>query len=1378
VTVIIALNTQFARASGNSWTQTDWSGGVGSSSVNQYSSQSNLVTTTANQVTQTIPPNLLQNPNFSTNLSDWQGGILPSSITGLESWYQATSITGISNGGNVAAWADSSSGGHNLSQGTTGDQPIYESSDIGGQPAVRFNGSTDYLSGTASGFTNASTVLSVETVRASQTGGTYEYGINSGVNTGISLLPWGGTMYARSSGIGAGDITWAYSSPATNLITQEYNGGSNTGQAWQDSVSKGTVSTSSTYNNSINTVTVGELSPGSYPEPTDLGELIAYNVALTTSQRQGVEGYLANKYGLTADNYITSTRSTSIEYNSTPSDSLVSGSNGGDYVQYVNVGNTSSYSLSAYAYNGGSAVTSSIAQLYYNGSAISTTYTSVGSGWYQLTATVTGINSSTSYGIYIDPSHTVNVTDFNLQLPPSNGALVSNIYNTGVDENWGNLTYSDTTPTGTTVSVLVRAGNQSNLSDAPAFTSCNPISSGSAITSTCAPIKSQYVQYELEFTAVSGSSSATFDSISISYTPSDTTPPATNATNILTYNGDGGASVASAGWANTDPYFTWTAATDHSGGSGIAGYCVYLGQSSSGNPATSSGDLSTSSPLNTGGACPFAVSSTSLDTSLSGYLSTALTSSTQLYYLNIDAITGAGVIWNSSPVQFEFLYDNTPPTNPTFITAPSEFVSTDAVTLTWPTTGSDAPSDAISGVAGLQYRIGASGTWYGVLHNGHQDATDLLTNNGSYTTVSSPDFSNLVEGNNIIYFRTWNNAGVVSPAYVTTVIKINTVAPSSPQNLTATPTTNTTNSFAFSWLAPASFIGSANNLIYCYTINVLPNSSNCTFTSTGQTSLAAGAYATEPGDNTFYLVAEDEAANINYATYASTTFTANTPAPGIPLNLDIADISVKATSSWKLAISWSPPSSVGAGIATYKVLRSTDGTYYTDVASTAGTSYVDSNLSQQTYYYKVEACDSANNCGGQTAPVSDYPTGKYTSPANLISGPTVTVNTRSASITWTTDRTSDSSVEYGLSPGVYFGTDAANSDQVTSHSIELNSLSAGTTYYYSSQWTDEDGNIGTSAENSFTTLPAPTVSNVTTSNINLDNATINFTTNYATAVQLQYGGGVLANTQNLNTSTSSSSYSIPLSGLSPGTTYSFKLNPYDTSGNIYDNPTTFTFDTPPQPVISNVQFSPVPGALTGTENIFWTTNVATSSQISYGLLGDARTNELDTTLTTNHEMTMTDLSYNTQYSVTATSVDSLGNVANSDLQVFKSGIDTRPPITSDVTIQPSIVGNGASAKGQLIVSWKTDKEGTSQVAYGNGAAGDYTTTTAESPQLVNNHVVVISGLATSEVYHVEVVSNDADGIKGVSTDQTTIIGQSSDNALSIVFNSLQNIFGL
>jgi len=1356
IVVFVIANSNVSNATFSYWTQSDWSGGVGSSTTNQYSSESNLTASSGN-VTLVQGSNLVTNGNFSTDLSGWNGGTIPSQISGMDLWLNASSITGVSSGNPVSSWTDSSGNSNNFSQANASLKPLYETNVLNGQPAVQFAPNQEL---TQSGSLTHGSVFIVGS-RSSTSEPFAEVG--------------GGTISNNRGLIGLYYPTYAtYANYWVNGVTQGGNGGG--GSVNTQSIFSGTATGTPLYST---TFALGQGTPSYAYLQGDIEEMIIYSTALSTANREAVESYLQAKYNV-GSAYVNATRNTSITYNgNTASAQLVSGSIGGQYVQSINVGNTSTYGISAYAYTNGSAVSSSNVQLTYNGSPVTTTYTSVGSGWSLLSGTVAGIASNATYGVTEQPNQTVYIDGVSVRNITSSGNLVSNIFNTNVEENWGNATYTDSVPTGTTLTVLVRSGNQPNLSDAPAFTSCSNIASGGAITSSCAPIKTQYVQYEIELSSTISAYTPDLESISLGFTPSDTTPPATNATNIYAYNGNGGASVASQAWANTEPYFSWTAATDHVGGSGIAGYCLYLGQSSSGNPVTSSGDLSTSSPLSTGGACPFAVSSTDLDTSINGYLTSVLAASTQPYYLNIDAITGAGVVWNNSPTQFEFYYDNTTPTNPAFVTAPSEFVSSDEVTLTWPTTGADAASDSISGVAGLQYRIGASGTWYGVLHNSNQNMTDLLANNGSYTTISNPDFGNLVEGNNIVYFRTWSNSGVVSPAFVTTVIKINTTSPSSPQNLTATPTTNITNSFGFSWLAPATFTGTASNITYCYTINATPTSSNCNYTAAGQTSLSAGAYATEPGSNTIYLVAKDEAGNINYATAASTTFTANTPAPGIPLNTDIADISVKATSTWKLAVSWDVPSTIGAGIATYKVLRSTDGINYSQIASTAGTSYVDTGLTQQTYYYEIEACDSANNCGGLTAAVSDYPTGKFTSPANLIDGPTSSVSTRSATITWITDRDSDSSIEYGLSSGVYFSTQASNSDQVVTHSITLNNLQAGTTYYYSAQWTDEDGNVGTSPEQTFTTLPAPTVSNVSVSNINLNNATINFTSTGASAVKLYYGtSSGFGTVQTQNTSADTSNYSINLNSLNSGTIYYFKLNTIDAFSNEYDAGQVNNFTTPPQPVITNVQFSPVQGALTGTEEIFWTTNVPATSQISYGLLNGARSNQLDTTLTTSHEMTISDLTYNTQYSVTATSVDSLGNVANSDLQIFKSGIDTRPPVISDITLQPSIVGNGASAKGQLIVSWKTDKAGTSQVAYGNGAAGDYTTTTAANSQLVNNHVVVISGLATSEVYHVEVVSNDADGIRGVSTDQTTIIGQASDNALSIVFNSLQNIFGL
>lgn len=864
------------------------------------------------------------------------------------------------------------------------------------------------------------------------------------------------------------------------------------------------------------------------------------------------------------------------------------------------------------------------------------------------------------------------------------------------------------------------------------------------------------------------------------YNP-DITTPVTNASNVQLTRGQTGPNVTSNGWINQNMYFSWTAGADEGGGSGIAGYCLYLGHDPTGNPMTTKGNLGTGT-LDTDGTCQFAVNANHLDTTVSGMIGTALDSSSSPYYLNVLAVDNANNVYNGSSAQFQFRYDTVSPSNPDYVSAPSQFVADKDVNLTWPTTGDHAASDNLSSVAGLQYRIGSGGTWYGANHTGASDCSDLLGNNGSYTLQSSPDFSSLHEGENIIYFRTWDSACNVSATTITTVVKINTSAPSSPQNLTVTPATNTLNSFAFSWSPPATFEGSVSGVTYCYSVNTLPTVSTCTFTPAGATTLPSGAYATQPGDNTFYIVAKDEAGNINYATVASVTFTANTSAPGIPQDIDLADVSVKASSVWKLALSWEPPATLGAGVAKYQVDRSANGTAFTTVATTSGTSYVDGGLNQQTYYYRVKACDSANNCGAPTETVNMYPTGKFTTPATKISGPDVSVMTRSATINWTTDRASNSQVEYGLSSGHYFPTVASKLAQETSHAVTLNNLEAATTYYYRILWTDSDGNTGMSSEQKLTTLEPPKISDVAASNINLHDATVTFTVKGASSVKLSYGPyGSLTGSKTINTSTNESTYSIPLGNLTDATTYMYRIDPVDVSGYTYTNPTSLSFTTPAAPHITNIEFEPVSDALTGSEQITWTTNIPTTSAIQYSKRGQSLSEgreAIDSKLSTTHTMTIENLDYSTLYQIIARSQDALGNVAVSDLQIFHTGLDTRPPKLSKLTVQASVNGTGSSATGQIIVSWKTDKPAMSQVAYGQGSGNSYGSKTARDNGLVLNHVVVISNLPTSQVFHVQAISQDQAGNIGTSSGQTTIVGQATDSALDIVFNSLRAIFGL
>lgn len=957
--------------------------------------------------------------------------------------------------------------------------------------------------------------------------------------------------------------------------------------------------------------------------------------------------------------------------------------------------------------------------------------------------------------------------------------LASAVRTSGVDS-YDNFTSSET-PNGGTVAYRLSSDNGTswqywNGSNWVASTDTTMVNAVATIDANIAtfPVTFGGITWQAVMTG-NGNQQVTLNSVELAST-SDSAAPDTNADNIVALKAAGGSSLAQNAWTNgSSPYFSWDAATDS--GAGVKGYCLYLGTDNTADPVTTKGLLGTS-PVTTGSHCQFIVSATNIDTATANYLVSPLTTSNSPYYLTIKAIDNAGNV-ASSGKQFYFRFDNTPPTNPGYITAPSGFINTKTATLTWPTSGVAAPTDAHSSLAGLQYKIGNS-SWYGDAHTGTGDANDLLANDGSYTTINTPDFPDIAEGVNTVYFRAWDQAGNVTSTYATAALKVNTSgAPSAPQGVTPNPSTNTVNSFAFSWFAPVTYIGDANNLTYCYTFNTLPSEATCTFTSGGVLSLGAGAYATQPGINTIYVVAKDESGNINYSNYAQTDFTTNTPSPGIPLNVDIVDVSIKTTSNWRLALTWDVPTYTGAGIASYKIYRSTNNVTFSFVGSSTSTTYIDAGLTQQTYYYHVKACDSTNNCGSVSSNVNQIPTGKFTSPAALVAEPTVSaLTTKKAKVTWSTDRTSDSKIAIGTASGHYNASEVGNSDQVSAHTIDLDNLSAGTTYYFVTKWTDEDGNTATSQEYSFTTAPAPSFKEISAVRVGLSSATIQFTSQDGIRVAVFYGKSeAFGGQKTINTSLSESVYNVELDGLDDGSKYFYKLVSYDGEGNSYES-SIASFTTPPRPRIANIRFQPVAGEPTSTQKISWDTNVPASTLINYGKVGGGTTDSQVSELVTAHEITIRGLEDDSQYSLVAQSRDVDGNLAVSDRQTFRTALDTRPPKITSISIEPAIRGVGAEARGQVVVSWKTDEPSTSQVAFADGAGATvFNSKTAEDSALSTEHVVIVSDLPTSRVYSMQPVSRDKSGNSGVGETQSAIVGRASDSVLTIILNTLKKVFG-
>lgn len=81
------------------------------------------------------------------------------------------------------------------------------------------------------------------------------------------------------------------------------------------------------------------------------------------------------------------------------------------------------------------------------------------------------------------------------------------------------------------------------------------------------------------------------------------------------------------------------------------------------------------------------------------------------------------------------------------------------------------------------------------------------------------------------------------------------------------------------------------------------------------------------------------------------------------------------------------------------------------------------------------------------------------------------INQTGATITWTTNEAADSQVEYGTSTS--YGTSTAlNNTNVTSHSVSLTGLTAGTTYHYRVKSADAANNLTNSPDATFTTSQA------------------------------------------------------------------------------------------------------------------------------------------------------------------------------------------------------------------------------------------------------------------------------------------------------------------
>ena len=386
------------------------------------------------------------------------------------------------------------------------------------------------------------------------------------------------------------------------------------------------------------------------------------------------------------------------------------------------------------------------------------------------------------------------------------------------------------------------------------------------------------------------------------------------------------------------------------------------------------------------------------------------------------------------------------------------------------------------------------------------------------------------------------------------------------------------------------------------------------------------------------------------------------------------------------------------------------------------------------YHYRVKSMDAAGNLAtsaNQTLTTTD-------TTAPTFSAITANVTSDSAAtITWTTNESSTTQVEYGTTTA-YGIPSSINYDLLTSHSQGISGLASNTTYHYRVKSRDAAGNLGTSSDGTFSTgdETPPIISSVFASNISSNGATINWTTNEASDTQVEYGTTTGYGTSTTLNASMVTSHVQAVSGLLPTTLYHYRVKSRDAAGNLRtgtDQTFTTSGDTTP-PIISSV--ASATNATTITATITWTTNESSTTQVDYGTTtGYGSQTTLDSALVTSHSQVIAGLSPNVQYHYRVRSKDASDNEAVSTNGTFTI-VDTTPPV---ITAGPTVPAVTATT---VTVEWTTDKASNTQIEYGPTITYDAVVVDAA---FVTNHSYVIPNLLPNVTYQYRVRSRDAAG---------------------------------
>jgi hypothetical protein len=232
----------------------------------------------------------------------WYPGLISTAL-----WLDAADAPTVTTvGGAVSQWNDKSGNARHATQGTAGNRPLLAAAGLNGKAVIDCDGTNDELSlANITSLTSVNQSLFVVAKRDNAAGRT-EMSIaigNTTTSDGVIDIPrWtDNAMYSQ--------VGYATNRPTpTSVITDQPYISSVTGGAIQLSYTNGTlIGTGTTQSTSSFSVTSGFIGSGTAVTPSGrffdgkIAEIVLLPLVADTTTRQKTEGYLAHKWGLTAN---------------------------------------------------------------------------------------------------------------------------------------------------------------------------------------------------------------------------------------------------------------------------------------------------------------------------------------------------------------------------------------------------------------------------------------------------------------------------------------------------------------------------------------------------------------------------------------------------------------------------------------------------------------------------------------------------------------------------------------------------------------------------------------------------------------------------------------------------------------------------------------------------------------------------------------------------------------------------------------------------------------------------------------------------------------------------------------------------------------------